>query len=63
MITPDDAGRRMPKKTSPWAHAGAEPALRDLLKDGIVVSLMTKDRVSLLEILRLVWNIRRKISE
>jgi hypothetical protein len=49
------------KKPSPWAHAGAEPSLRDLLIDSIVISVMTKDRVSTLEILQLLQSVRHKI--
>lgn len=50
------------KMTSPWAHAGAEPSLRDLLIDNIVISVMTKDKVNTLELLQLIWSVRHKIS-
>jgi hypothetical protein len=62
MITQSDVIAPPRKRIDPWAHAGAEPRLRDLLKDSIVVSVMAKDKVSLLELIRLIWGIRHKIQ-
>lgn len=50
------------KKESPWSKAGAEPELRDLLRDGIVLTLMEKDKVGVRDLLRLIWSIRPKIA-
>ena len=51
------------KRESPWAHAGPEPHLRDLLSDSIVVAIMTKDKVKYPDFLRLITSIRRKIRD
>ncbi|HXP96252.1 MAG TPA: hypothetical protein VN809_06045 [Telmatospirillum sp.] len=51
------------KRESPWAHAGPEPHLRDLLSDSIVIAIMTKDKVKYPDFLRLITSIRRKIRD
>jgi hypothetical protein len=53
---------RTKKRPSPWAHAGTEPPLHDLLMDSIVIAVMTKDRVNSVELLRLISSIRRKFG-
>lgn len=54
---------RSQKRASLWAHAGPEPSLNDLLRDNIVITIMTKDKVSTRELLHLIWDIRQKIRE